>query len=760
MALSYLKSAETVTSLFDYAEWSGRQVIPPRIIPDKGSDLSSIPLSLSVSGSTENFLEKILKSCAHFTGQGELCAAYRTDAGYFYASIKGELLNIGQARLETVPASEHSFKEAGFRIIFNALDDSGSIPILLPPHPQLTLVVNQAGYLSFTPDYTESYLRALTESWRDPQPGLILEGKQYNSSSLSLYERFCEQAKRQPQSIALQDGNKQLSWRQLDQWVKWTAQQLAGEIPRLSCVALALPKSIDLVVATLACNAAGMTAMPLVEDLPLERLRHQLQNADCRQVLGQLPQPIEGVTVRGLPQQAPAINVPLQPLQLDEINTLYYTSGSEGKPKGVMLPGRAFHRLAVDPGFCDIRPGDVFGYFSNPAFDASALDVWMSMLNGLPLVLFQRDALLDLERFERQVTDKGVNNGFFTTGLFHRIADLKPNALSYFRQVFFGGEKASATAVRRAITSCPETRFIHAYGPTENGVFTSCQTLDAEHVKRANIAIGRPITGTDIVLVDDQLQPVANGYVGHLLCLGAGLATGYINEPALTAERFIDWRGRPAYLSGDLARINEFGEIEYIGRMDAQIKLNGYRIEPGEIEAALCTVPGISRAYVRLDEKSRQLQAWVTPANADLDAAREACRQLPRWMRPAQLTALVELPLNSNGKVDQKALHQLDLSRTSAAPAKPLSSLQQTLLQLYSEILQRPVDLPDASLFELGGNSLHLMSLLTELRERWPLPISLEMLAAQSAPGEVAQMIELLNWHEQGKQNTEQVWEF
>jgi len=768
--VSLVEITGTPEQQFDCLAWSGRQVIPARLVRDKTSKLASIFISLPSYNSIDEFLGRVLKCCARFTGQGELCIAYQIGSEFFCTQLQGELLSIEEAVAKTVSVDKEMFDLAGFRVIFDLSENKGGsekgtekkVTQALPSFPQLTVVARKRNSsLYFTPDYTDVQMSHLAQTWQDPQPGTVLVGKESQANSSSLYQRFREQIERCPSGVAVIDGEEQISWKQFDERVRCAAIHLAQELPRLSRVALAIPKSVDLVVATLACNAAGMTAMPLAEDLPLERLQYQLQDADCRLVLGELSEEIEGVSVRSLPTCEPESPCSLQPLSLDEINTVYYTSGSEGQPKGVMLPGRAFYRLVVEADFFDIQEGDVFGYLANPAFDAAALDVWATLLNGLTLVVFGRDTLLDLAQFEAQVKATGVNNGFFTTGLFNRIADLRPSVLNHFRQVFFGGERASAAAVRKAIACCPKTRFIHAYGPTENGVFTTCQDIDESHAKCTEMAIGRPIAGTEIVLVDSQLEPVAKGYVGQLLCLGAGLAVGYINQPALTAEKFISWRGKLAYLSGDLARVNELGEIEFVGRMDAQVKLNGYRIEPSEIETVLCQVPGIERAYVKLDENARQLQAWLTPADGDIEAARTACEQLPKWMRPTQFMALSSLPLNANGKVDQHALRELYGQRQQVKTDVSVSSLQKSVMALYSDILQQPVNQLNASLFELGGNSLHMMTLLSQLRERWSLSISLEVLAVQSTPSQVAKMIELLSWHEKDVEETEEeIWEF
>lgn len=792
--------------LSDLSVWTGRYIVPPVASIDSGTEKSILDFSIKgsslkspllrafgdqITESTEYLIYTLLKSVSYFTGQTEIFTVLLIVDEFFSVQLCGEILQVESATLSVAPADETLFNQVSLRLCINPdAVMQAQLPQPATTHPQLTFIfhndpeeANIAGQLLYTSDYSTHQLQQLLDLWLRPVTSDLICGPKAAAPDSSLYARFRSQAQRKPDTLALKMGAVELSWATLAQRVESAALQLTTEVPRNHCVALAFPKSIELVIATLACNAAGVIAMPLVEDIPQQRLQYQLSDANCQYVLGQLNSPVEGVTERALPDATQVhtytCNTPLQPLALDEINTLYYTSGSEGNPKGVMLPGRAFHRLVVDSDFFDIQPQDCFGYFANPAFDAAALEVWAAMLNGLPLVLFTRDTQLDLNRLDAQITATGVNNGFFTTGLFNRIADLHPALFRHFRQLFFGGEKASASALRAALAASPDTHFINGYGPTENGVYTCCQRVDQFHAERVEIAIGRPIAGTSIVLVDTQLEPVPIGATGQLVCLGDGLATGYINQPNLSAERFIQWRGQPAYLSGDLARLNEQGLVEYIGRMDAQIKLNGYRIEPGEIEAVLRQQPDVQRAYVRLDEQSRQLQAWLTPEQVDIDAARKSCQQLPAWMRPSSFITLDELPLNANGKVDHHHLrrlaqlsqqsHSLSLTQTTSVDR----SIEQQLLLLYSEILQQPIHNPEASLFELGGNSLHMMSLMAQLRDRWQLQITLEVLASASSPRQVAKLIDLLNWHEHNTQackqtamsnqcehSSTQVWEF
>ncbi len=772
----------------DFNSWAGRYVIPPVINIDTRSYDGVISFSVSdfrVSDAVEEVARTLLQAVARFTGQADIFAVLLKNDEFFAVQLRGDVLRMQEAELTVTPVNAAVFYQAGLRLCIDS--DVGLSPPLQqsdlhaekrPEQAQLTVVLPQTalahetGQLFYTSDYSVEQLQQLLSLWLNPEPGHVIKGPPAASPASSLYDCFLSQVKRQPEALALQMGEERLSRSELVRRVECVAMQLATEVPRNHCVALALPKSVELVVATLACNAAGVIAMPLVEDISLERLRYQLSDANCQYVLGRLDYTLEGITQRPLAGPEPALAVDLQPLALDDVNTLYYTSGSEGKPKGVMLPGRAFHRLVIDSDFFDVQPDDRFGYFANPAFDAAALEVWAALLNGVPLVLFQRDTLLDLHHLESQIADTGVNSGFFTTGLFNRIADLHAPLFRHFRQVFFGGEKASVQALRAALRASPDTRYINGYGPTENGVYTCCQCVDQDHARRFDIAIGTPIAGTDIVLVDEQLEPVPVGATGQLVCLGDGLADGYVNQPQLSAERFIRWRNRPAYLSGDLARLNEQGGVEYIGRIDDQIKLNGYRIEPGEIEVLLRGQPDVQRVCVRLDEETRQLQAWLTPQQADTEAARQVCQQLPTWMRPAKFMTLEELPLNANGKVDHRHLRRLgqqakaDPDSSAQIVETSMTPVQQRLLALYADILKQPVHHLDASLFELGGNSLHMMSLLAQLREQWQLSVSLEALANASSPRQVAQLIELLDWHEHGQQSNQsdststQLWEF
>jgi len=277
-----------------------------------------------------------------------------------------------------------------------------------------------------------------------------------------------------------------------------------------------------------------------------------------------------------------------------------YTSGSTGRPKGVVIPHRGVVRLVRNTNYIEFRPNDVVAQVANCCFDLATFEIWGALLNGARLVIIDRDVILAPAELAREIKQRKVTTLLLTTSLFNLVAREQPSAFAGVRNVLFAGEAADPHSVAQVLEKSAPEHLINAYGPTEATTFALCHEVKAVPAGSVSIPIGKPIGNTTAFILDPQLALVPVGVTGELYLGGIGLAEGYLGKQELTAERFISnpfGEGR-LYRTGDLARYRIDGDIEYLGRVDEQLKIHGFRIEPGEIEAALVGHPTVAQAAV------------------------------------------------------------------------------------------------------------------------------------------------------------------
>ncbi|MGK5629122.1 amino acid adenylation domain-containing protein, partial [Streptomyces sp. URMC 123] len=571
----------------------------------------------------------------------------------------------------------------------------------------------------------------------------------------TLPELFARAARRAPDATAVTCEGASLTYAELRDRADRLARDLTSRgIGPGAIVALALPRSLDLVVGLLAVVTSGAAYLPLDPDYPADRLAYMLDDAAPAAVVtdtataGRLPAHRLPVILTDAPRTAPEATAaatgtahPPRPPRPDDTAYVIYTSGSTGRPKGVAVTHHNVVRLftATDPWF-RFGPDDVWTLFHSYAFDFSVWELWGALLHGGRLVvvphLVSRDpaAFLDLLVRERVTV---LNQ---TPSAFHQLAAAdreRPGAELALRYVVFGGEALETARLedwyRRHADDAPT--LVNMYGITETTVHVSHVALDraAAATAGSRSLIGVNIPDLRIYVLDERLRPVPPGVTGEMYVAGEGLARGYLGRPDLTAGRFVadpyahlfGGRGTRMYRSGDLARRRPDGGLDYIGRADHQVKVRGFRIELGEIQAALADHPDVADAAVVVREDTpgdKRLIGYAVPARAPGDGGATAAAlrehtatRLPAHMVPSAVVLLDRLPLTANGKLDRTALPAPD--RPAAGGGRlPRGPREEQLCALFAEVLGLPAVGVDDNFFDLGGHSLLAVRLVARVR--------------------------------------------
>ncbi len=571
------------------------------------------------------------------------------------------------------------------------------------------------------------------EHWNDTQTDY--------PQATCLHQLFEAQVAQTPHAIAV-IFDQQLTYAALNAQANQVAHYLvrAGVTPGMR-VGLYLERSTALVVSLLATLKAGAAYMPIDLSYPQERLAFMFQDAELpfllteTALLDHLPQ---GQTeMICIDAQWPSIcqepqanlSLPSEPCSAENLAYVMYTSGSTGRPKGIGVPHRAVTRLVVNTNYISIEPSDRVAHLSNVAFDAATFEVWGALLNGAKLVILNREVVLHPDALAQAIEDRGITTMFVTTALFNQLVREKPDVFASLKQVLFGGEAVNPHSVRTILNGKPPQRLLHVYGPTESTTFASWYAIDTVPENTTTIPIGKPVSNTQVYILDTQLQPVPVGVPGELYIGGAGLAHGYWNRPELTSETFIpnpfcnDPTGR-LYKTGDQVRYRPSGDIEFLGRFDHQVKLRGFRIELEEIEAILNQHLSIRETVVvarDLPPGDKHLIAYIIASEPiETDSLRTyLAKTLPDYMIPSTWVQLDAMPLTPNGKIDQAALPTpTPRVGLEAADGMPQTEAERQIAAIWKAVLQlETVGIHD-NFFELGGHSLLITQTHSRLREQ------------------------------------------
>ncbi|MFI9386720.1 amino acid adenylation domain-containing protein [Kutzneria sp. NPDC052558] len=565
----------------------------------------------------------------------------------------------------------------------------------------------------------------------------------------SIARRVHAQALRTPDAVAVVDGSKSLTYAQLDAAAATFAHSLARQgVHPGDAVAIGLPRSWQLVCAMLGVLRLGGQVVPLDRQSPADRQLHMITDSGAVAVVLAEEEKSWGASVLVADDLLAGPSLPAgEPADPAPVAFLFYTSGTTGRPKGVEVRDEGILRLA-EPGYLRIEPGNRFACLANPAFDALSFEVWTPLVTGGTVVILGNAAVQDPKAFAAALVTERVDTMFVTAALFNAVTQVVPDCFATVGQVLIGGEQLNAALVKRWYQANPTsgTGLVNGYGPTETTTFALSWPIPRDFDGDV-VPIGRPLPATGIALVvpgpeqvvvlDESAQlhisgagrTAEPGELAELWISGAGLANGYRNLPEETAQRFGSLPGVHGdtrhYRTGDLVRADADGLVTYVGRTDRQVKVRGFRIEPGELEQRILRHPAVRQAQVCVrragEHGPNELLAYIVADDlsyVDFDAHLTAVA--PAYMRPHHVFRVAGLPRTANGKIDEAALLGADLS-----PWRPddtggeVTPWQREVFGLVGEVLGLADPRPSDTWVAVGGDSLKALRLRFAIRERW-----------------------------------------
>ncbi|MBW4429031.1 MAG: amino acid adenylation domain-containing protein [Nostoc desertorum CM1-VF14] len=562
---------------------------------------------------------------------------------------------------------------------------------------------------------------------------------------LCVHELFAAQLEKTPDNIAVVFDEHKLTYQELNHRANKVAYYLQSlGVGTEVLVGICVERSLDMIVGLLGILKAGAAYVPLDPTYPQERLSFMLSDSQVQVLLTQqkfveefsasgvktvcLDRDWEAITSLSSASAHQSHENPTSDVTAENLAYVIYTSGSTGTPKGVAVPHRAVNRLVCNTNYVQLEPRDRIAQASNTSFDAATFEIWGSLLHGATLVGVPQNVVLSLPHFAEYIREQKITVLFLTTALFNQLASVVPQAFKNLRHLLFGGEAVDPKSVRAVLDNGAPQRLLHVYGPTESTTFACWHLVEDVAEGATNIPIGRPLSNTQIHILNSELQPVPIGTPGEIYIGGDGLARGYLNRPELNKERFIPspFDNAKLYKTGDLARYLPDRNIEFVGRVDNQVKIRGFRIELGEVEALLSQHPDIRQAVAIVREDipgDKRLVAYIVPhqksAANSISFKRFLEEKLPSYMIPAALMILDSLPLTPNGKVDRRNLPapartRSDLEEIFVAPRNPI---EEKLAGIWTQLLGLDVIGVNDNFFHLGGHSLIATQMLARVRD-------------------------------------------
>ncbi|RBL90283.1 non-ribosomal peptide synthetase [Chitinophaga flava] len=577
------------------------------------------------------------------------------------------------------------------------------------------------------------------------QQQLLLETFNQNTTDYprdkTIFELFETQVNHTPNHTALVYEQCQLTYKELH----LQASQLAAHLQQQYQVApgervgIMLSRSEKMIVAILAVLKTGAAYVPIETNYPASRIAFIIQDAGIKTLVTQTDFIFDLDYYTGkmlaIDVLEPGTTALFTGVNYAPVSPAYvmYTSGTTGTPKGVVVTHRNVVRLVKDTNYITFTPEQTLLATGAFSFDATTFEYWGMLLNGGKLVICPTTALLQSHLLAATLRENKVDTIWFTAGWFHQLIDADITIFEGLKTILAGGDKLSPQHVNTLLHHYPELNIINGYGPTENTTFSLTYRINAP---LTDIPIGKPISNTTAYILDEQDALVPVGVTGEICLSGDGLADGYLNNPALTAEKFVPNPFRPGdrmYKTGDLGKWMPDGNIAFLGRKDEQVKIRGYRIEPGEIAACLLQHPDVTDAVVTAitsQEGEKELAAYFvsTKELQTTELRNHLSDALPAYMMPSHYIQLPVLPLNANGKVDKKRLPlpAADSTQNGVPYIAPRNETEQQLQAIWADILKKEHISVKDNFFDLGGHSLKATHLATRLHKVFEVRIDLK----------------------------------
>lgn len=582
------------------------------------------------------------------------------------------------------------------------------------------------------------------------------EGKSvpYNERQ-SVKACFREYAKKNPDKAAIIYLNRRYTYQVVDAWSDEVGNQLLEKgINRNDYVGIYMGRSPEAVVAMLAILKVGAAYVPLNVKESEERLRYVINDAEMKCVC------VSEETAGRIPEQVEWLIIGEKQLEngrkCEEINDsgndvayLLYTSGTTGRPKGCIVTNQNILRTIKNQDFIPFNVNDTVLQTASIAFDPSVVEIWGALGCGGTLVIADEQSILSPNEMKKIISGNGITAMQLTTPLFDRLVEEDPYIFEGVKYLMVGGDVLQKKYVLKVLNVNPDIHLINGYGPTENTVVSTTYQVDRKHMEREKIAIGKPLNNSYAYIMDEACNILPMGAFGELCVGGQGLSRGYWKQDELTEKKFIAHPYRSEeklFLTGDMALMLPDGNIEFYGRKDSQIKVNGYRIEIGEIEQWINKVKDIKECVVTVESFNDIKYICVFYVSerelSSTEIKKELQANLPSYMIPTYYQRVDKFQMSSNGKIDRKNLH-INI-QNNCVPEKLVfaSEIEKQIVQVILETTGIGIVKTDENLFDLGITSLNLMAIRNKLNKDFRYDVALSVLFEQTTVSKLAKYIE------------------
>ena len=578
----------------------------------------------------------------------------------------------------------------------------------------------------------------------------------------TIIELFEDQVNLYPDKTALVFKENSLSYKQLNERANQLARTLRKHgVGENEPVALLADKSLEVIVGILGIFTAGGGYVPIDPDYPEQRINFMVKDSGCRVLLTQDKYghiPVEGVIKLSLNSPSSYSTDKSRLKSINDPSSLayvMYTSGTTGKPKGSMILQSGVIRLVRDTNYIRLTPSDRILLTGAMVFDATTFEIWGALLNGGCLYMCENSTILDHRALGEALKKNEITVLWLTSSLFTHIAELGTDIFSKLNYLFVGGDVVTVSSINKVRNDNPGLKVINAYGPTENTTFSTTFLVDRNYEN--NIPIGKPISNSTAYIFDRYMNYQPIGIIGELYVGGDGLSKGYINRDDLNKHSFIEHpyiAGERIYKTGDYASWLPDGNIEFHGRIDNQLKIRGFRVELGEIESAISEVEGIIEVVIKplkISEGDMRLAAFLNVSDTfSIDTKELSTKlkeKLPPFMIPSAFKIMHGFPKTINGKIDRDAL-VLEISEIAEKNIQHLKTLTETekkILEIWSDVLKTKDILTTDNFFEIGGNSLLSISVMSKIESVFNIELGLRVFFDSPRIKDLAEAIDIFN---------------